>query len=174
METSPSKLFEKQKCVLVDVPLSPRNPKEYAQFMQDVDKTWTSDQNAGSLGYSLIEHLQEVSVEDAALLLSELLKPYLQLDINKRLNAVGILVGELTPGRSTPSGVRSILRSGTPMVLITNEASPDFHRPLEIARSIAEMVCGHGNEEAIVKFLRSFDLKTTIEDSTQSNSIEQT
>ena len=173
METSLRKLFEKQKHVALDVPLNSKNPKEYVQFIQDIDKTWMSDQNVGTMGYSLMEYLQEVPEKDAAMLLSELLKPYLELDLNERLNAVGILVGELTPGRSTPSGVRSILRSGTPMVLISNEASPDFHRPSEIARSIAEMVCGHGNEEAIVKFLRAFDLKTTIEDGTQSNSIEQ-
>ncbi|MES2631189.1 MAG: hypothetical protein V4611_04490 [Patescibacteria group bacterium] len=172
METSLRKLFEKHKPVAVDVPLTLRNPKEYAQFTQDIDRTWVSDQNAGAMGYSLMEHLREVPEEDAALLLSELLKPYLELDLNTRLNAVGILVGELTPGRSTPSGVRSILRSGTPMVLMTENNSPDFHRPSEIARAIGEMVCGHGNEEAIVKFLRAFDPKVTLEDGTQPNSIE--
>lgn len=172
METSLRKLFEKQKRVALDVPLTSQNPEEYAQFIQDIDKTWVSDQNAESMGYSLMKLLQEVTERDAAMLLSELLKPYLELDLNERLNAVGILVGELTPGRSTPSGVRSILRSGTPMVLISNEASPDFHRPSEIARSIAEMVCGHENEEGIVKFLQAFDQKTTLENGIHSNSIE--
>lgn len=156
------------------MPITEQNPEEFSQFIQDMEDTWMSDQNVGALGYSLIEYLQEIPEEDAALLLSELLKPYLELELHKRLNAVGILVGELTPNRLTPSGVRSILRSGTPMILIAQDNSPDYHRPSEIARAIGEMVYGHDRtkQESVIKFLRAFNLKTTAVDGVSSKPIE--
>ncbi len=173
METSLSKKFEKQNALFKEISLTPQSPKEFSQFIQDIDKVWVSDQNDGTVsGYRVIEDLRELSEKDAALLLSKLLEPHLELDLKERLNALGILVGELTPGRSTPSGVRSVLRSGTPMILITENDSPDFHRPSEIARAIGEMIYGHGNDEAIVKFLRAFDLKSTLQDGVRTRSIE--
>ena len=171
MDNSFKNLIEKLQPINVAIPLSERSPKEYAQFINDMDKTWMSDQEAIG-GYQLMEHLQELPEEDAALLLTSLLEPHLDLGLNERLNAVGIMVGELTPGPSTPSGVRSILRLGTPMILITEFESSAYHRPSEIARAIGEMVCGHSDSEAIVKFLRAFDANMALVDATYFKEIE--
>lgn len=173
MENPFKQLVEKYSRVSEDVPITPKSPKEYAQFIQDIDTTWMSAQEVAMGGYELMQHLQALPEEDAALLLSALIEPYLNLSLDKRLNAVGMMVGELRPGRLTPSGVRSTLRSGFPMILTTEIESPEYHRPTEIARAIGEMVCGHANKEGVIKFMQAFDVHNALGDSSHPKAIEE-
>jgi len=146
------------------------NDEEMSQLMLDVDKVWMSDELPEG-GYTLVENLKQLTESDSAQELALLLLPYLSLNLEERLASVGIAVGKLTPNKATPSGVRGFLRSGTPMVLISPNAPEDFHRPIEIARAIGQMIYGR-NDEPVRKFVEAFNKDGALSTLSISNAIE--
>lgn len=167
MENPLKRLFEKPRRRIDSLELS---DEEMSQLMLDVDKVWMSDDRP-DWGYDLIESLKQLSEPGAAQVLSSLLVPYLSLDLEDRLGSVGIAVGELTPNNSTPSGVRGMLRSGTPILLTTRNSPEDFHRPMEIARAIGQMIYGR-NDDAVRKFVEAFSKKGALSEFTHPDAVE--
>lgn len=145
------------------------NSVEFSQLLADLDKVWMSDELVEG-GHELIEYLGELSEREAASALASYLTPYSHLDLKEKLGMVGIAVGELTPGRSTPSGVRGMIRSKTPILLITNDSPKNFHRPIEIARAIGEMIYGEG--EPVHKFVKALNSGFILNEDTQLGAIE--
>lgn len=168
MENPIKRFFEKPRQRSDSIELS---DEEMSQLMLDVDKVWMSE-GLPKGGYVLIDNLKQLPEPDAAQVLSSLLAPYLHLNLGDRLGSVGIAVGELTPNISTPSGVRGILRSGTPILLTTHNRPEDFHRPIEIACEIGKMIYGR-NDESILKFVRAFDVENALCEDTSFKKIDE-
>jgi len=144
---------------------------ERSQLLLDIDKVWMGD-NMAEGGYELIMNLQKLPEKQAALEMTSLLAPYLHVSLEQRLTLAGISVGELTPNYATPSGVRGMLRSGSPILLISNESPDDFHRPIEIARAIGEMIYGR-NDESVIAFVKAFDIERVLGKDTRFGELEQ-
>lgn len=166
MEKGLNRLFERSRKRSNE---SVMTNKELSQLIEDVDKVWVSDEMPEG-GYMLIQSLRQLSESESAQALAELLIPHLDLSLNQRLCSAGIAVGELTPNESTPSGVRGMLRSDHPILLVTENEPDDHYRPIEIAREIGKMIYGR-NEDSIMKFVQAFDASAALS-SSEKNQIE--
>jgi hypothetical protein len=167
MENPIKKFFEKPRKQSDSLELS---DEEASQLMLDLDKVWLSDDMPEG-GYMLLQTLRQLPETDAARTLSSLLMPHLHLDLKQRIISTGIGVGELTPNISMPSGVHGMLRSDHPILLIANNSPEDYNRPLEIACEIGKMIYGRNNE-AILKFVKAFDLGLTLSEDFRPKAIE--
>lgn len=168
MENPLKRFFEKPDRQSGSLELS---DKEESQLMLDLDKVWVSDDMPEG-GYMLLQTLRQLPEVDAARTLSSLIIPYLDLDLEERIRATGIGVGELTPNKSMPSGVHGMLRSDHPILLITNNSPEDYNRPLEIACEIGKMIYGRDNPNAILKFVQALDISSALTDAFQSKELD--
>lgn len=120
-------------------------PKELSLLMQDIDTVWM-DERSPEGDAELLRQLANAAPEEAARALAELLSATEAIQLEDRLDALGVACGVLRKNAGIPSGFRSMWRSTLPVLLIAEEIPANYDRPTEIARSLGCLIYGSNAE----------------------------
>ncbi len=120
-------------------------PKELSLLMQDIDAVWM-DEHSPEGDAELLRQLANAAPEEAAHTLAELLSATEAIQLEDRLDTLGVACGVLRKNTGIPSGVRGMWRSTLPVLLIAEEVPANYDRPTEIARSLGCLIYGTNAE----------------------------
>ncbi|NCU37642.1 hypothetical protein EOL96_01080 [Candidatus Saccharibacteria bacterium] len=115
--------------------------KELSLLMSDVDTVWCRD-DVPVGDCEILHQLAHVAPRQAADTFRERLSETGAIQLEDRLNAVGIACGVLRTNGGVPGGVYGIWRSTLPVLLLSEQAPSNYDRATEIARGIGGIIYG--------------------------------